>query len=571
MSYAPRLYPEIVRDLLTTLTGGTVAETLVAPAGEALLVPTKLRDRPVRRVSHLQGFVGTAEKPIPYRFSSADFELISTSGDEAEKDAIRFREGGRRPLANSPLTVNYYPVRTDPTPLDDLNVGSVTRTLYETIAFELAVSYQHLKFIYDSGFLGSAEGRSLDKVVALVGVTRLASGHPVAKVRFRRRTGDTGRITVPAGTVITDDRGSRYLTQAELILEPGESTREVMAAGETPGTPEVAAGALDRPEVLVAGIDQVVNEQPSRRLAQAETDDELRRRARGAFHGVARGTLDALEFQLRSLEEVKDVRLTEEPNGIPGEVRIDVAYFQETPEARAKVDERIRRVRPAGIRVQTASAARLSVSVRVDLTLGGTGVSGAELSALQADLRDRLGKALDTVPPGGSIRRARLVALAMQDPRIVDARVYLTPEGGAETEELTLGASEVLSVQTPIQFAPVRTEQDVTSLVDVLVSAALPVHLTPGTTQAQASQAIENAIASHLATRASDAPLTFDSLAAAIRDDSRFALVRAEASLTVESGDRFFQLTDGVGSYTPAPKERLRKQSVAIIVKEGGV
>ena len=38
----------------------------------------------------------------------------------------------------------------------------------------------------------------------------------------------------------------------------------------------------------------------------------------------------------------------------------------------------------------------------------------------------------------------------------------------------------------------------------------------------------------HLATRSADAPLTFDSLAGAIRDDTRFALIRVEGHLTIE-------------------------------------
>ncbi|HZN07039.1 MAG TPA: baseplate J/gp47 family protein [Pyrinomonadaceae bacterium] len=571
MSYSPRLYPDIVRDLLTTLTGGTVAESLRAPAGDALVTPNLLSKRPVRRISHLQGFVGTVERPVPYRFTSADFELISTTGDDDKKDAIRFRDGGRRPLPNSDLTVNYYPVRSNPVPLNDLNVGSVVRTLMETVAFELAVTYQHLDFIYKSAFLETAEGRSLDKVVALVGVTRLASGHPVVKVRFTRRPGDTGRITVPAGTVLTDDKGSRYLTQDELTLEPGESTREVMAAGETPGTPEVEANQLNRLEILVAGIDKGFNEEASRRLSQAETDDELRRRARSAFHGVVRGTLDALKFHLMSLDEVKDVTITEEPNGVPGEVKVDVAYREDTPEARKRVQERIEQVKPAGIRVVSDAAARRRVAVRVQLTLAGTGLSGTDLGSLKTALQEKLTKALNDTPPGGTVRRARLLSLVMEDPRIIDARVFLTPEGGAEAEELTLTPGEVISVVTPIQFSEPQTEVAITTTVDVQVSAVLPVHLTPGTTQAQATEAITNAFNSHLTTRASDTPLTLDGVAAAIRDDSRFALVRADAIITVESGERFFQLTDGIGSYAPAPNERLRNQSLNVEVREGGV
>jgi hypothetical protein len=108
-----------------------------------------------------------------------------------------------------------------------------------------------------------------------------------------------------------------------------------------------------------------------------------------------------------------------------------------------------------------------------------------------------------------------------------------------------------------------------TATVAVKVSALLPIHLTPGTTQAQARTAIENAVVTHLGTRAADAPLTFDSLAAAIRDDSRFALVRAEGHITIEVGDRFLQLTDAAGEYRPGPGETLQRSELTIDVREG--
>lgn len=572
MSFTPRTYDQIVRDILTTLSGGTVRESLKAPAADTPVTPAKLRDRPVRRISHLEGFIaGSNGNPLPYRFTSADFELISTSGDESAKDAIRFRETGRKPVPGSDLIVNYYPVATRPVPVNDLTPGSVIRTLLETVSLEMALMYQQLGIVYDSAFLETAEGRSLDKVVALVGVRRLGAGHPIVKVRFFRRAAAPGRIIVPAGTAVTDADGNRYLTHEELTLEPGESTRDTLVAGEFPGTPEVDTDALDRMEVLVSGIDKVTNLEPARRASQAETDEELRRRARGAFQGVARGTVDALRFHLLSLPEVKDVAITEEPNGVPGEIKVEVAYFNDTPEARERVNERIFQVRPAGIRVVQAAAEHRRVYVRVALTLAGTGVSGPEFATLRSSIEEKLTRALNDTPPGGTVRRSRLASIAVEDPRVVDGKVFLAPESGEEIEEMTLNAGEVLEVIPPVQFSTPETEVSITTRVDVNVSATLPVHLTPGTTAAQATQAIDNAFTSHLATRAADAPLTLDSLAAAIRDDSRFALVRKEAIVTVESGDRFFQLTDGTGSYAPAPNETLRKDQLHVDVREGGV
>jgi uncharacterized phage protein gp47/JayE len=578
VTFTPRLYPEVVRDLLTTLTGGTVRESLTVPPGDDPIPVLLLRDRPVRRVSHLTGRtrvrVGPPPVDIDYRFTDADFELVSTSGDAANPDAIRFRDRGRRPVPGTPLVVNYYPVQTRPVPLTDLNVGSVVRTLVETVGLEVALLYQHLDHVYRSAFVETAEGASLDKVVALVGITRLPPGVPVAAVRFTRRQGTAGRITVPVGTPVTDAEGNRYLTLAPLTMEPGESVREVLTAGEAPGTATVAEGALDRLEVAVAGVSEVTNPQPARTLAAPETDDELRRRAAGALHGVVRGTVDALRFGLLSVPGVNDVTIAEAPGGVPGEIRIDVAYGQDTPEVRAEVDRRIGELRPAGIRVVTAEATRRRVQVRVELTLAGSSLPPAEAASLIAGVEERLASHLADVPPGGTARRSRLSALALQDERVADARVVLVPEDGSdEVEELPLAPGDVLDVVRPFVVpAPAFEEAPGAGpAVTARVSALLPVHLVPGVTVTEATQVVTTSFDAFLSSRGGGAPLTVDALAAAIRDDSRFALVRAEAMVTVESDGRFLQLTDGTGAYTPAVGQTLRREALDLQPREGGL
>ena len=573
MSYTPRSYEQIVRDLLTTLTGGTVRETLVAPDGGDTVALPQLRNRPVRRVSHLEGTTtigtGPAATQAPYRFTAADFELVSTTGNENDKDAIRFRESGRRPTPGTVLTVNYYPVQTAPVPLTDLNVGSVVRTLVETIARELAVTYLHLEHVYESAFVDTADGDSLDKVVALIGVSRLPAGFPVVKVRFSRGTGAPGRITVPAGTPVLDGDGNRYLTVTSITLEPGETTRDVQARGETPGTPLVQQGKLDRLEVTIAGISEVTNPEPARALSAPETDDELRRRAPGALHGVVRGTVDALRFGLLSIEGVKDVAVTEAPNGVPGEIRLEIAYVNEgDADVANRVQQAVDELRPAGIRIEHRGAARRKVNLRIELTLAGAGVTGAELDALEAGVEDRVGRFLDAVAPGGTVRRAQLTALVLQDPAIVDAKVVLV-EGTAENEELTLKPGEVLDVARPFVFAAPKSEKAAAPQpTTARVSAILPVHLAPGVTEAAASDAITRALDTYLRSRRPDAALDVDGIAAAIRDDSRYALIRNEVQVTVESNGTFLQLADHVGAYAPPENQQLRKGTVNVDARE---
>jgi uncharacterized phage protein gp47/JayE len=578
-TFVPRSYAQIVRDLLTTLTGGVTGESLTVPPGEGPIPLLTLRDRPVQRVSHLEGqtLVGRGDKAkqIPYRFTAADFELVASSPGSDEPDAIRFRDDGRRPVPGTALSVNYYPLRTDPVPLTDLNVGSVTRTLMETVARELAVMHMQLQHVYDSAFVETAEGSALDKVVALVGVGRLPAGHPVARLRFSRRAGTPGRITVPANTAVTDAAGSRYLTLETITLESGESSLEVLARGESPGTKPVEAGELNRPEVLIAGIAEVTNPQPARLLDAAETDEQLRVRARGALHGVVRGTLDALRFGLRSIPSVTDVTIVEQPNGVAGEIRVDVAYADESPEPRAAVAEAIQQLRPAGILVAPAEAERRRVAVRVELTLAGTGLAGAELARLTASIEDELARQLGALPPGGVARRSRLTASVLAHAEVLDARVVLAPGGLPETEDLDLTPSPgergaVLDVQRPFTFVTTVEVVDGAAL-SASVSALLPVHLVAGVTIADAKRAIESAVDAHLQSRAPGAPLTFDSLAAAIRDDTRFALVRADGQVTIEAGGRFLQLTDGLGSYAPAANETMRRDRVDLDERSGAV
>jgi hypothetical protein len=229
-------------------------------------------------------------------------------------------------------------------------------------------------------------------------------------------------------------------------------------------------------------------------------------------------------------------------------------------------------VRPAGIRVISTSAQRRRVRASVNWTLAGTGLKGSELSALQAKVEGQLAEMINKLPPGGAARQSRVSALLLGDPRMVDAAVKFQFEGETtESTEFTLGKSDFSELILPVQFATPLTEVASDVALTVKVSAFLPVHLVESTTAAQVSTVIQSAIDAHLSTRATDAPLTFDSLAAAMRDDSRFALLREDGNVTIEAGDRFLQLTDGLGEYRPAANEKLVKSEISIDVREGAV
>ncbi len=576
MNFDPRPYPDIVRDLLTTLTKGTVRERVTVPGIEGPIVLKELANRPLRRVSHLQGKVSSGEEGDTegrdFRFTSADFELIASDGGE-EFDAIRFRDGANRPLPGSDLFINYFPVNIDPMPVTDLNIGSVVRTLVESLAVELTLEEQLLDRVYRSAFLETAETQSLDKVVALVGVKRIPAGVPTAKIRFVRAAGTVGRITIPVGTRVTDAEGKNlFQTVAPLILEPGESSREINAVGVSKKTEAVPAEALSRLEMMIAGIGSVTNPTDAWTRTDPESDDNLRRRARGALHKAIRGTMDALKFGILSIEGVKDVALQEFPNGVPGEVKIDVVYEQEDPALEDLVGRRIDELRPAGIRVLLGQAAKTKVTAQVELTLAGTGVAEADLEKLKKDAEDRLAEFLSDLSPGGVARQAQMVAKVMSDARIVDAKIELSADGGPGEDRLELATGHAMDLTRPFSFLNVKTEDTGTAnSITAEVDLILPVHLEPGVTQEELDQNIRLAAQSHFDTLATaGTPYSIDSLAAAIRDDTRFTLLRAEALSVVESQGRFIQLADQLGEYLLEPNETLHLRDVTLDVREGG-
>lgn len=576
--FVARPFPDIVRDLLTTLTGGTVREAVVIPPGDTVELRL-LADRPIRRISHLEGLVAldrrkddgsTETVEIPYRFTDVDFELVATGAEGEATDAIRFRASGRRPPVGSTVTVNYYPTQTRPAPITDLNVGSVTRTLLESVGRELALQELHLEQVYKSAYIETAEGANLDKVVALVGISRRPAGVATVMVRFVRAAGSVGRITIPVSTIVSDGHDNRYATATPLILEAGEPSRQVLAAATSGAVEAVEAKAISQMEVLIAGVSEVTNDAPAVAAAAPESDDDLRRRAQGALAVAARGTLVALRFGVLSVEGVKAVTVTEFPNGVSGEIAIDVAYRRDGDAAAiAEVQERIEELKPAGIRVVPRTAQKADVSVTARLTLAGTGVPAADLPALQAQVEERVVAHIQTLPPGGTVRQAQASLVALADPRLVDAEFEFSL-GGTPASSVTAPSGRTLHAVQPFTFV-VAAESAAPTGSTIQVDVLLPILLRPGVTAVEATSAVKAAAQSWAGTLDAGAAITVDGLVAGVRDESRYAIVRRDATVTTEAAERFLHLTDRVGSHPVGPGDVIVLRNVNVDVREGRV
>lgn len=568
MSFEPRTYPDIVRDMLTVLTGGTVRESLVFPAGDGPLDLPPLADRPVVRVAHLEGFVARPDGAVaPYRFTPADFELELDADGTSSSGRLVFRPEGRRPAPGTTLTVNYYPVDVPRTPLTDIQVGSVARTLLETVAREVAATHQQLDHVYRSGFLETAEGKALDRVVALVGVRRLPAGTPLVKARIDRQAQSPGRLTIPAGTAAVGADGQRYRLVRDVTLEPGETQRTALFVGNQSSVPVLEANALAGFETVIAGVQGVHNPEAGWRAREPESDADLRRRARSALRSQQTGTVDALKYGVASVEHVQSVEVVEMPNGVPGEVRIDVAYAP-GQDAEAAVRRRIERLRPAGIRVLLGAAERLALDARVRVVLAGAGVDDAARDALRREVEDRLTDYFTGASPGAKLTEAKALSQVLRDDRVAEAEIELSGDSGPVAWPVQLEAAQVVELRSLVVAEP---EAEAQAPRQVTVSAFVPVHLEAGVTAAQAKAALDQAFISYLGQISWSRPFTVDDLLAQLRDDTRYAIAREDVVVTVTFEDRFMQLVDGQGRFEPTEGDTVRAAAggVELDVREG--
>lgn len=580
MSFINRTYPDIVRDVLTNLTQGVTREVHRVDydaAGRPPVVPDiTLERRPVRRVSYVQGFIAAADPadpPTPYVFTPNDYDLVGDDPSAVDLHTIRFRPFGQRPAAGTDLTINYYPRTTDPVPVNDVNVGSVVRTLLEAVGRELGVVYAQLNAVYDSAFVETASGDSLDRVVALLGYTRFPAGRPAGSVIFRRRAGSTGSITIPAGTPVTDARDTvRYETVETRTMLAGESVADVRVRGAAASTPPVESGQLTVIQRAIAGLDSVVNERPTTRVNDAETDEELRARARAALLSANKGTVESIRFGLLQMPEVRDVFIEEFPNGVAGELRVNVVLANGGSTVPASVADRLELLRPAGVRVLAGTARSIDLAARVKLTLADATLPPAELEQVRQAVRRALVERVSKVSAGEPLRNRPVTSALLSDARIVDAEIAFGKAGeaagaaGADFEPPE-GTAIALALEQ-IAFEPETFTKGVAAgeqAIPVDVRANVSVQLVGATTRDQAQAAVTTRLQGLFSSLAPGAVVSADSVLQALRNDAEYGVDPLKTVVTLTAGDQFVRVAQGGASFTVLPGHRFTVAAVEVV------
>lgn len=489
MTYVAEPYLFVADQVLTALTGGIARQAHVFFAGaNAFSFETpaaKVLPDSVRVIG--QASLGFFAFEIGRDFAIGGDGLLKFL--TLPTDASQPAKGATWPDEATEFYVSYYHADSFQAPLTDRNVGSLTRTLGEAFARELAVLRSQLEFVYRSGFIDTAEGTALDMVVALLGVARKTREFASGTVRFFRDTPAPADITIPAGTKVSTAlpvaaapaapatpaapaaRGKpvAFVTTADRTLRRGQLAVEAPVRAELKGpTGVVDAGTISVINQTVLGINGVMNDAATVFGGAGESDDELRGRAKSVAERAGRATPRAILNALTELSAIKpnDVKVSEDLTGMPGVVSISVAA-DPTPELASDVHDAILQARAAGIRVVTnldaflppvAAATGSTGTVRDPGPSGPVGpaapapaaegfklplaatvivfpedprVTGAPKAAIAQGVTDSIVSDVANSSVGGVIVYNRLTADVMGVPGVFDAVVDIWPAPAA--------------------------------------------------------------------------------------------------------------------------------------------
>ncbi len=323
--------------------------------------------------------------------------------------------------------------------ITDFEVGSVTRTLTESFAYEIALLYEKMRLVYLSAFVDTAEGQQLDMLVAALGIARGEPDFAQGVVTFQRDT--TNQDTeIPVGTLVsTEDKPGApkkvFQTVDRATLPAGQTSIDVrvqaLDRGETQTAPAGTLVVMPRP---IPGVKSTTNVNAITFTGKkGETDEQLRERAKSTLISSGKATLVAIENALLSLPEVADVRVIEHFDDSQFgliDVYVDGVDLSDASK-KAELTGAIDRVRAAGVfaRLQATTTLKIDgvfqIEVKPDLKLAPD-----ERAALENKVAASIASYVDTLKMGDSFRLSQVISSILAVEGVTDLVKYAISVNG---------------------------------------------------------------------------------------------------------------------------------------------
>lgn len=195
---------------------------------------------------------------------------------------------------------------------EDLNDDelAVIRQFYRPVAILLSEIQEDLKEVLSSAQIDNAEGRSLELLCGLIGVSRNDAQPAVGKIRFSRNSPASVDHTIPEDTIVQTDGidSIKFTTDEEVTLPAGEIEVFADITATEPGVrSNVGPNAITESPSPPTGIENITNPDQTSGGIEKEPDDELRARAKKS---LAKGSSSTAASLISGLGDIFGVSTT---------------------------------------------------------------------------------------------------------------------------------------------------------------------------------------------------------------------------------------------------------------------
>ena len=175
--------------------------------------------------------------------------------------------------------------------------------------------WEQMEEVYNSRYPDSADGVSLDNVVAVTNVFRLAA----TKSKVTARISGTDTTVIPIGFVVSVDGNpaSRFATiESGIIGAVVTGYVDLIFESEETGPVQAPSGTLTEIETPISGVTSVTNALDATVGRNTETDAELRIRRLISLSRPGTATVDGIRNAVLEVADVVQVGVIENATGI---------------------------------------------------------------------------------------------------------------------------------------------------------------------------------------------------------------------------------------------------------------
>lgn len=183
--------------------------------------------------------------------------------------------------------------------------GKILKRLLVAFSLSMEGLYGMLAKVLRLSIVATSEGRWLRGLVAGFGMTTYGGLRAVAVVRFERWGSTLTPVSIPQGTGVQADNGLVFLTDAIATLQAGEFVVLVPCTCTTAGAVgNVTGGKINALRSPLLGIDAVTNPDPATGGANPEGDASIKARVPRHIAKLHRATIPATEAAILDQPEL---------------------------------------------------------------------------------------------------------------------------------------------------------------------------------------------------------------------------------------------------------------------------